>query len=144
MWNTFEVILQQESATTEEPQSPSGLEDDGVLPSGSGTNTTGDPALIEARAEARTLRRQVPTKRKRGYSGGVDSINATLESTLSSVKGFFEKSTKAKENVGPNRHFSIAVEQMLDGIRNRRRRRRLQAEIMNKLAEATSDSEDST
>lgn len=74
---------------------------------------------------------------------GMDQINATINSTLTSIKSYLEKANQARTDSRPNKHFALAIAQMVDDIRNRKRRRRVQAKIIQILAEARSDSDDS-
>lgn len=83
------------------------------------------------------------TQNKRKRKLPTKQVPDPLDQALESLKVYY--STKAM-NIGESasRSFAQTVEQMLEGIRNSKRRRRVKAEFMRILAETRSDSEDSS
>lgn len=82
-------------------------------------------------------------KRKMPVGGNaLDSMASSMETTLKSVNNFFQNQN-SMSLVGANKAYSVAVEQMVNAIRNSKRRRKVQCQIMTLLAATASDSEDS-
>lgn len=68
-------------------------------------------------------------------------LASSMEGALMTVRSYFAEG--GNNNKSASHSFGLSVEQMLDGIRNSRRRRRVQAQIMTLLADTKSESENS-